>query len=78
VKPVVVVEKLRAALVSIIGASRMNDKEHRRNLRRIAKAIEASSEKLRKAGIQFSGSEKQIHVPEQKPQFRQKTTDNSN
>jgi hypothetical protein len=56
----------------------VNNKEHKRNLRRIAKAIETSNEKLRKAGIQFTGSENQIHMPEQKPQFRQKTTDNSN
>jgi len=43
------------------GASPVNDKEHKRNLRRIAKAIEASNEKIRKAGIQFSGLAKPIH-----------------
>jgi hypothetical protein len=60
------------------GASRVNDKEHKRNLKRIAKAIEASNEKLRKAGIQFSGSEKHTHLREQKFQIRQSTPDNSN
>jgi hypothetical protein len=44
----------------------------------IWQAIEANNEKLRKAGIQFTGSEKQIHVPEQKPQIMQSTPDNSN
>jgi uncharacterized heparinase superfamily protein len=52
----------------------MTEKEHKRNLRRIAKAIEASNERLRAAGIQITGAEQQIHVPEQKPGIRPRAT----
>jgi hypothetical protein len=52
----------------------VNDKEHKRNLRRIAKAIEASNETLRKAGIQVMSVEKEIHVPEKKSEIRPRTT----
>jgi hypothetical protein len=48
----------------------VNDKEHQRNLKRIAKAIEASNERLRKAGIQVRGAEQNIHVPDQKSEIR--------
>jgi hypothetical protein len=36
-----------------LGANGVTEKEHQRNLKRIAKAIKASDERLRKAGIQF-------------------------
>jgi hypothetical protein len=52
----------------------MTEKEHKRNPRRIARAIEANNEKLRAAGIQVKGAEQQIHVPEQKPGIRSRAT----
>ena len=47
----------------------MKDKEHQHNLKRIAKAIKATNERLRAAGIQvkdIKDVEQQIQIPEQK------------
>jgi hypothetical protein len=52
----------------------VNDKEHQRNLKRIAKASEASNERLRKAGIQVIGAEQPIHLPPQKLEIRPRAT----
>jgi hypothetical protein len=42
----------------------VNNKEHYRNIWRIAKAIEASNKMLRTPGIRVRDAERQIHVPE--------------
>jgi hypothetical protein len=52
----------------------LSDKEHKRNLRQIAKAIAASNERLRAAGIRVKGAERAIYVPEPKPQIRPRAT----
>jgi len=52
----------------------VTDKDHKRNLKRIANAIAASNAKLRAAGIRVSGAEKPIHVPEPKPQISPRAT----
>jgi hypothetical protein len=50
------------------------EKEHQANLRRIEKAIKESNELLRRLGIKLTLEEKQIHVPEQKPQVKPRAT----
>jgi len=60
----------RCAYPEQSGSIGVNEKEHKRNLRRIAKAIEASNERLRQAGVQVVSAEKHIHVPGQKPEIR--------
>jgi hypothetical protein len=55
----------------------VTDKEHQRNLKRIAKAVEASNDKLRAKGIlvkEANDIEKQIQIPEQKPEIRPRAT----
>ena len=75
VQPLIVIDKItRCTYFGQLGAIGVNDKEHKRNLRRLAKAIEASNEMLRKAGIQVRGAEQPIHVPEQKPEIRSRAT----
>jgi hypothetical protein len=56
----------------------VSDKDHQRNLKRIAKAIEEINKKLRAAGTQIVRSDQQIQLPEQKSQIRPNTSNNSN
>jgi len=55
----------------------VTDKEHQRNLKRLSKAIKASNDRLRAAGVQVKeveGMEQQIQIPEQKPEIRPRAT----
>jgi len=45
----------------------VTDKEHKRNLQRIAAAIEASKSRLRAACLPVSAPAQPLHVPEPKP-----------